>query len=55
MHSVSRRHGSQPEVSAVQCDEIWSFIGAKERNATPEQKAEGWGDIWGRRSTLIPS
>jgi IS1 family transposase len=30
----------------VQCDEIWSFIGAKEKNATAEQKAEGWGDIW---------
>jgi IS1 family transposase len=30
----------------VQCDEIWSFIGAKEKNATPEQKAEGWGDCW---------
>jgi IS1 family transposase len=30
----------------VQCDEIWAFIGAKEKNATPEQKAEGWGDVW---------
>lgn len=30
----------------VQCDEIWSFIGAKEKNATPEQKAEKWGDCW---------
>src|SRR6266566_600610 len=30
----------------VQCDEIWSFVGAKEKNATPEQKAEGWGDVW---------
>jgi IS1 family transposase len=30
----------------VQCDEIWSFIGAKEKNATPEQKADGWGDTW---------
>lgn len=30
----------------VQCDEIWSFIGAKEKNATPEQKAQGWGDAW---------
>jgi IS1 family transposase len=30
----------------LECDEIWSFVGAKEKNATPEQKAEGWGDIW---------
>lgn len=30
----------------VQCDEIWSFVGAREKNATPEQKAEGWGDVW---------
>ena len=30
----------------VQCDEIWSFVGAKQKNATAEQKAEGWGDTW---------
>src|SRR5712691_13282512 len=30
----------------VQCDEIWSFIGAKAKNVTPEQKAQGWGDVW---------
>ena len=30
----------------IQCDEIWSFVGAKEKNATVEQKAEGWGDVW---------
>jgi IS1 family transposase len=30
----------------VQCDEIWTFVGAKEKNATPEQKAQGWGDVW---------
>jgi len=30
----------------VQCDEIWSFVGAKQRNATEEQKAQGWGDAW---------
>ena len=30
----------------VQCDEIWAFVGAKEKHATPEQRAEGWGDIW---------
>lgn len=30
----------------IQCDEIWSFVGAKRKNASPEQKAEGWGDVW---------
>jgi IS1 family transposase len=31
----------------VQCDEIWSFVGAKAKNATQEQKAlKGYGDIW---------
>lgn len=40
----------------IQCDEIWQFVGAKQKNATPEQKAQGWGDVWrGRPSTRIPS
>jgi IS1 family transposase len=30
----------------IQCDEIWSFVGCKEKNATPEHKAKGHGDIW---------
>src|SRR5438477_13106356 len=30
----------------VQCDEIWSFVGAKVKNATDEQRAAGGGDIW---------
>jgi len=30
----------------VQCDEIWSFIGAKKKNVKPERRAEGWGDSW---------
>jgi len=30
----------------VQVDEIWSFVGAKEKNATEEQKGDGYGDIW---------
>ena len=30
----------------VQCDEIWAFIGAKAKNASDEQKAQGWGDCW---------
>jgi hypothetical protein len=30
----------------VQCDEIWSFVGSKEKNTTAEKKAEGCGDCW---------
>jgi IS1 family transposase len=31
----------------VQVDEIWSFVGAKNKNATTEQKAAGTaGDVW---------
>jgi IS1 family transposase len=30
----------------VQVDEIWAFVGTKEKNATEAQKAQGWGDIW---------
>lgn len=30
----------------VQCDEIWCFCYAKEKNVTPEQKANGAGDVW---------
>jgi IS1 family transposase len=34
------------KVRRLQCDEIWNFVGAKAKNATPERKAEGWGDTW---------
>lgn len=31
----------------LQCDEIWSFVGAKAKNATLEQKAMfNYGDVW---------
>lgn len=30
----------------IQCDEIWSFVGSKEKNTTAEKKAEGCGDAW---------
>jgi IS1 family transposase len=33
-------------VRRLQCDEIWAFVGAKSKSASPERKAEGWGDIW---------
>ena len=34
------------KVSRLQCDEIWSFVGAKKKNVTPEQEKAGWGDVW---------
>lgn len=30
----------------VQCDEIWSFVQAKEKNCTLEMKKKGAGDVW---------
>lgn len=33
-------------VRRLQADEIWAFVGAKQKNATDEQRAAGWGDIW---------
>jgi IS1 family transposase len=30
----------------IQCDEIWSFVGAKQKNVTTEQMEGGWGDVW---------
>ena len=33
-------------VRRLQCDEIWASVGAKQKNASPEQKAAGWGDVW---------
>jgi len=30
----------------IQCDEIWSFVFAKAKNCSAEQKAKGAGDVW---------
>jgi IS1 family transposase len=30
----------------LQCDEIWSYVGAKKKNVSAEKHLEGWGDIW---------
>ncbi len=30
----------------LQCDEIWSFVGAKARNVSPAMKEKRWGDVW---------
>lgn len=33
-------------LNRIQCDEIWAFCGANEKNASLEQKSRGWGDTW---------
>ena len=38
VRSISARH--------IQCDEIWSFCYAKDKNASNEKKAEGAGSVW---------
>src|SRR6185437_3357183 len=30
----------------LQCDEIWSFVGCKERNVPRDEKGRGRGDAW---------
>jgi IS1 family transposase len=40
------RHVRNVRVRRLQCDEIWEFVGAKKKNVTPEQEANGWGDVW---------
>src|SRR6267378_3214274 len=30
----------------LQCDEIWSFVLAKDKNCSAEMKAKGAGDVW---------
>src|SRR5207253_2387204 len=44
----------------IQCDEIWSFAGVKDKNATLEQKQKGLGSVWtwvalDSESKLIPA
>ena len=51
--SVRRWYSSQARPRSnlrslrIQCDEVWSFVYAKEKNAKPEMKAKGQaGDMW---------
>ena len=39
-------HVRDVRVRRLQCDEIWCFVGAKAKNVTLEQEAQGWGDAW---------
>src|SRR5690348_17769359 len=34
------------KVRRVQCDEIWAFVYAKQKNVTEEQMQKGAGDCW---------
>ena len=40
------KHVQNVKVRRLQADEIWSFIGAKQKNATQEQIFQVWGDTW---------
>ena len=45
------------QITSIQLDEIWGFIGAKQKNA---RRAKAYGDVWtwialDRRTKLIPS
>ena len=30
----------------LQVDEVWTFVGAKQKNVKPEKREQGWGDVW---------
>lgn len=30
----------------IQCDELWAFVGVKEKNATNAQRGKGQGSVW---------
>ncbi|MGH9563798.1 MAG: IS1 family transposase, partial [Terracidiphilus sp.] len=36
-------HVRNVKARRVQCDEIWSFIGAKKKNTTADQRRDGMG------------
>jgi IS1 family transposase len=40
------RYVRNVRVRRLQCDEIWAFIGAKEKNVSTEKEAQGWGNVW---------
>lgn len=42
-HDVNVRN---VRVRRLQCDEIWSYVGAKAKNVSAEKKEIGWGDVW---------
>jgi IS1 family transposase len=45
-YAYHNEHVRNLNCKRIQCDEIWSFVGAKQRNVTMEQMEGGWGDVW---------
>src|SRR6185437_12439652 len=39
-------HVRNLKIRRVQCDEIWAFVYAKQKNVTREQMEKGYGDVW---------
>jgi IS1 family transposase len=39
-------HIRNVQAKRIQCDEIWSFVGAKQKNVTEEKIKQGCGDVW---------
>src|ERR1035438_9692009 len=39
-------HVRNVRVRRLQCDEIWAYVGAKQKNASRDKKEIGWGDVW---------
>src|SRR5438270_8140650 len=44
--SYHHSHVRNLRVRHVQCDEVWAFIYAKQKNVTAEQMEQGAGDVW---------
>src|ERR1019366_8876204 len=34
------------KLTRIQCDEIWAFVGCKQKNLTADNAGNGWGDVW---------
>ena len=39
------KHVRNTRVRRMQCDEVWSFMGAKAKNGSAQKKAQGWVDV----------
>jgi IS1 family transposase len=39
-------HVRDVQAKRIQCDEIWSFVGAKQKNVSEEKMNQGCGDVW---------
>jgi IS1 family transposase len=45
-YEYHHKHVRNVKAKRVQCDEIWSFVGSKAKNTSPEKQEQGWGDAW---------